>query len=314
MTKLPKIIVVILGFNHKNDLIETIESFVKQDYNNLEIVLSDNGSVDNSLEYVKKNYHNIIVIENKENLGWAKGNNVGIKEALKREADYVLLSNNDIFIEDKNLITKLANEFEYLQNYNTGIIGTTVNYYNDKDKIQNRGWNFDLVYGKKTKLINKYKNEYRYPEDKKYLPVDFVSGCFILIDVKVINKNGLLDENYFLYCEDQDFCYRAWKNGYNSIVINDLIIYHKTARSTVSYSPLHLYYLTRNKYYFLKKYSTELPFVTITKIKRVIDVIKMLVLIVLKKNKFSGSTFRLCKSVILGQMDAFCSKYGERKI
>ena len=74
--------VIILNWNHKDDLIETIESFKKQDYPNLKLVISDNGSTDDSIPTVKKNYNDIVVIENEDNLGWAAGNNVGIQYAL----------------------------------------------------------------------------------------------------------------------------------------------------------------------------------------------------------------------------------------
>ena len=193
-------------------------------------------------------YSNIQIIENGKNLGWAEGNNVGIKEALAKDADYIILSNNDIYISNKNLIKEMVKVAELNTIPTCGIYGTSVNYYSEKNTNHNQGWNFSMVYGKKTKLKNQFRNNLYDLNNFKF--VDFVSGCFMMVNRTVFQKIGLIDSDYFLYCEDQDFSYRAWENGIASIVIKDLIIYHKIAKSVIENSPQHLYYLTRNKYYF----------------------------------------------------------------
>ena len=104
----PSVYVVILNYNHQADLQETIESFENQNYPNLEIVVSDNGSTDYSIEWLRANKPNVHLIENGENLGWAQGNNVGIDYALKQDAYYILLANNDLWFDSPSVISQLV--------------------------------------------------------------------------------------------------------------------------------------------------------------------------------------------------------------
>ncbi len=104
--------VIIVNFNHLDDLKETIVSILNQDYPNIKLIISDNASVDNSVSWVSNNFPEIVVIENKVNLGWDAGNNIGIIQALKENADYVLLSNNDIYLDNPGILSQMVSDLE----------------------------------------------------------------------------------------------------------------------------------------------------------------------------------------------------------
>ena len=108
--KYPSVYIVVLNWNHLDDLILTIESFFRQDYPNMKILVSDNCSKDGSQEYVKNKFPTVTLIENNDNLGWAAGNNIGIRYALNNNADYILLANNDLYFENTRIISILIND------------------------------------------------------------------------------------------------------------------------------------------------------------------------------------------------------------
>ena len=95
----PKVTVIILNWNGKEDTLECLASVKKIDYSNFEIVLVDNGSVDDSVEAVSEHYPDVTLLQTGDNLGYAGGNNVGIRYALDNKAEYVLLLNNDTVVD-----------------------------------------------------------------------------------------------------------------------------------------------------------------------------------------------------------------------
>lgn len=247
------IYVLILNWNHKDDLIETIESFCKQTYENIQLVVIDNNSSDDSVKTVRNNYPNIKVIENSTNLGWAAGNNVGIRYALAKDADVILLANNDIELGQENLIEKLIERYNRLKSSNKlGICGCRINYFDNREETHNIGWNIFSKEQQKGKIFNKYKSNTTKVDNNANV-VDYVSGCFMLIDPQVVKNIGFFDENYFMYAEEADFSLRAWSKGIASIVFDDLVVYHKIANSSGRNTPFKMYYQIRNMIYLLKK-------------------------------------------------------------
>ncbi len=251
-----KLAVIILNWNHKEDLKETIESFLNQNYSNYHIIVSDNGSTDGSLELLDQEYkENITVIKNGKNLGFAGGNNVAIKKAIELQSEYILLSNNDIKIDDPDLLDDLVSKYDQISEQNVRILGPEEYYYSKPDILYTDGW---IMYPEsidKSRVFNSYRMKFSLPA--KYSDVkivDFVSGSFILFDMNLVKEIGLLDENYFMYAEEVDFCLRAWKKGYASGTLIGKKIHHKVAASSGVNSPFSTYYRTRNRLYLLRKH------------------------------------------------------------
>lgn len=244
-----RITIIILNWNGLEDTIECLDSLIKIDYLNYEILVVDNSSDGNDVEVIKDKYADFLkeVIVNEKNLGFSGGNNVGIKQAINGGADYVLLLNNDTIVEP-DFLTKLmekSSDFE-----NIGILTPMINYYDDKDKIWSAGGDINKIKASGF-TFGHNKNSEDYVFDRL---CSFASGCAMLISKEAIEKVGLLDENYFLYLEDTDYCQRVVDAGYKILYVGSSRIYHKVFSTTArEHNLLPLYYSIRNRLYFAKK-------------------------------------------------------------
>lgn len=239
-----RIFIIILNWNQKEDALECLSSVTKIDYTNYKVILVDNGSIDGSQEAIKNNYPEVVLIENKENLGYANGNNVGIKHALKKGADYIFILNNDTVVDSKtpSLLVDAAEEEK-----NIGIVGPKIYYCKEPNRIQSVGGILDRNFNPLHRGFKEIdKDQF---EDTK--EVDFVSGSAMLIKREVFDKIGFFDSQFFMYWEETDFCYRARKQGFRIVVVPKAKIWHKGG---VSSTPLITYYTARNKLLLLKKH------------------------------------------------------------
>jgi len=249
----PKVSIIILNWNGKEDTIECLESLKNISYPNYEIILVDNGSTDGSVKYFEENYPEIEMIENGENLGFAEGNNVAIEYILNSiNSEYILLLNNDTIVKD-NFIENLVNTAE--KDNQIGIYGPKMLFWDfkgRKDVIWYAGGKADLSRGK---IYHHKIGEIDYFNENEPKEVDFISGCCMLIKRDVFEKIGLLDPIYFAYCEDIDFCLRAKKSNFKVIYVPTSIIWHKVSASTKGkFSSKKAYLKYRNTLFLVRKH------------------------------------------------------------
>ena len=248
----PKVTIIILNWNGKTDTIECLESLKHITYPNYEILLVDNGSTDGSVECFRERYPGMEIIENEDNLGFAEGNNVGIRKAMNEGADYVLLLNNDTVV-DPEFLGEMVEVAE--NNPNAGIVGPKIYFYNT-NRIQSCGGKISFykgaVYGQK-----KYHTDLNH--SKELVNVEFLSGCAMLIKKEVLENVGLFDISYFAYYEDTDLCVRTKSAGYELFCIQSSMIWHKGSQSS-KVNRFGLYYGTRNMIKFEKKYANRVQF------------------------------------------------------
>lgn len=255
----PKVSIVILNWNGWQDTLECFESLKKITYPNYEVVIVDNNSTNESVEKIKnwisdkKSATAYKLLINGCNAGFAGGNNQGIKYAIKNKSDYILLLNNDTIVEF-GFLEKLVEIGESDQK--NGIIGPKIYYENDKKRIWFGGGKINWL---KTQGIHLDLNKEDIDEVKNinngrdFFMVDYITGCAMLIKKEVIKKIGLLSEDYFLYYEDTDYCLRALKAGWQSVLTPKSNIWHKVSRSTKEFSPSYLYYHARNELMLSRK-------------------------------------------------------------
>lgn len=247
--------IILLNYNNVNDTLEcvkSIEDYYEREYT---IIVVDNKSTDNSKEKLLENRHRYKLILNDVNEGFAQGNNVGIKWAIKEGYEYIMLLNNDTLIT-KNSIETMVDEIK--KDKNIGIISPRIMYYPEKEKIWFDGGKIDwfkfivVHYNMGNNIKSSLKNNNEI--------VDFITGCCMIIRREVIEEVGYLPEEYFMYYEDVDYCVKVSEAGYKLLNIKESIIYHKVSSSSGGEdSPFSIKWGTRNRIIFMEKYKYKVP-------------------------------------------------------
>jgi len=247
---MPKVFIVVLNWNGYKDTIECLKSLEKIP-EKIEIVVVDNASTDDSVEKLKKLAE---VIENKSNLGFSGGNNVGIKYALENGADFVMIINNDTLV-DKNIISEFLRSAN--KNKDVGIFSPKIyfakgfEYHKKRYKEQDLGkviWyaggeiDWENVYGKNFGVDEVDKGQFE--KDKE---IDFATGACMFVRSEVFKQIGMFDERYL---EDADLSLRSKKAGYKILFVSKTMLWHKVSQSSGIGSDLNDYFITRNRLIF----------------------------------------------------------------
>ena len=266
----PKVIIIVLNFNKCMDTIECMDSLEKVNYLNYEIVLVDNGSKDNSVELFKARYSSnskIRLLTSSNNLGFTGGNNLAIRHIMgesmqsatppqspsyegggAEDVDYFLLLNNDTVVKP-DFLTQLINVAK--ANDEIGIVGPKIYKFGSNDTLFCAGTKTIPSLGQPFLRGNGERDDGRYD---KVEAVDYISGTALMIKKEVIERIGLLDERFFAYFEDWDWCIRARTLGYKSVYVPDAVIWHKGSATIGFKSPPYYYYMTRNRILFARKH------------------------------------------------------------
>tara|TARA_Y100001936_G_scaffold129995_1_gene127084 strand:+ start:5318 stop:6358 length:1041 start_codon:yes stop_codon:yes gene_type:complete len=246
MTDLPLVSVIILNYNAGDLLLNCINSLKKSTYGNLEIIVVDNISSDNSQEKCKEKFSEIKLIQNKENLGYCGGNNVGIKEA---KGKFIVILNPDTVVEE-NCIDELISAYN---EFGKGLYQPKILSLNEENIIQSTGnmlhvFGFGFARDKGNRVVNKIE------EIEK---IGYASGTCLFTSREVFDKIGLLDEFLFLYHDDLDLGWRAAQIGINSYYVPKSKVFHVESYS-LKWSSKKFYWLERNrKYCLLTHYSKK---------------------------------------------------------
>lgn len=244
--------IVTINYFGKEATFELVESLLPLfKHFNLKIYIVNN-SVTESLDVLFENVTNCEVLNLNYNSGFSGGCNYGIRKALSDGCKYILLINNDTIAND-NFLEPMLDLFK--KDENLGIVGNKVISAKENTIISNGG----LLFKPLVLITNGLSMFHRFLERNrssffKNEIFGFQSGCCQLISSLVFNEGIFYDEDYFLYLEDVDFCYRVQQAGYKIKFASDSFIYHKLNYSTGTKSDLAYYYGTRNKIHFVKKH------------------------------------------------------------
>ncbi len=214
----PKVFVVTPIFNGLDDTIEFLGSLSKATYRNYEVVIVDDGSTDSSTEVISEQFPGVLLLEGDGNLWWAGGTNLGVREALKRGAEYILTINNDNEVSPDFLESLVATALQ-----NEGCIIKSVAYdYEDRNKVRSFGGDIRWWSGQIDEILLNINL------DQKTVEVPLGNGNSTLIPAKVFREIGFYDEiNCPQYHADSEFLLRARKYGYRVLVDNGSIIFNK---------------------------------------------------------------------------------------
>jgi GT2 family glycosyltransferase len=268
-----KLSIIIVNYNTYTLTKQTIESIIQKEHPfQYEILLVDNASSDGSIQKLQEEFNELVlegilqVFTNKANLGFAKANNIGIRVA---KGEYILLLNSDTVVED-DCLNKCISQMK--KNTNIGALGCKVVLPDGKlDHACKRGFptpKASLYY-----LLKLYKKDpIKYGQyDALHLredevgEVDCLMGAFMLMPKDVLNKVGLLDEDFFMYGEDIDLCYRIKDAGYKILYYPEAQITHhkggssKKKRTKVIYDFHQAMWIFYKKHYY-KEYNLAISF------------------------------------------------------
>jgi GT2 family glycosyltransferase len=237
--------IIVLNYNAGELLLNCIDSLKKSTYQNIEILVVDNISSDDSHTKCKKQFPDIRLIQNAKNLGYCGGNNVGIKEA---KGEFIVILNPDTIV-DENWLHEIFNAFN---EFGDGLYQPKIISLNESNIIQSTGnmihaFGFGFARDKGKKIIEK-KEEIE--------EIGYASGTCLFTTKKVLEKVGLLDEFLFLYHDDLDLGWRAAQIGINSYYVPKSKIFHAESYS-LKWSAKKFYWLERNRKYCLKTHYSK---------------------------------------------------------
>ena len=251
-----KIGIITVTYNSAFVLEDFFDSLAQQTYRNFQLYIVDSGSTDGTLDILAQiNDPNVRIIPVGKNIGFAAGSNVGIKAALQAGCDAIMLLNNDTSFGPE-MIQELVNG---MQRYNGEIATPKMLYHDRPDKIWAAGGHLNKWLGYR----NRHTGENQ-PDDGRFdqpQKVTFTPFCCILMRRSVIETVGLLDENYFVYTEDVDYCFRILKSGLSIWYIPQSELLHKVNSLTGKHSDFLIYHSTHNRMYFMR---SNLPIVVST--------------------------------------------------
>lgn len=244
------------SFEYTNQCLVSLSNCIQ----NFEIIVVDNGSTDGSGEELKAKHPHIILIPSATNLGFAGGNNVGIKYAIDHSFEYIMLLNNDTFVAPDflDVLVKYMDEHPEV-----GIIQPKIYCHHDRSLIWDGGSYFNPIFTLPYTPGALKKERAAHNQLKK---VDWVTGCAFFTRANILKKSGLLNEKFFIYFEDVDLSFKIKKLGYQLIYHPKSVVYHIAGMSNKSKSkqkegyvnPIVHYLIQRNRIWFLKRYTNPI--------------------------------------------------------
>ncbi len=235
------LLIVVLHYRGLDDTLECLASLGKQTYRGAHTIVVDNGSADRLAARLAEDYPWAELVELEQNQGWSGGNNVGIRLAMERNYDVVCLLNNDTVLPAPAVGRLMAT----LTELGPCLLHPAIDSYGMDDEVQ-----LDPTLPEPVGM-----SVTRVPGADDAYEIDVVSGCCLLVNVSIFKNIGLIDERFFLLCEDTDLGRRALAAGYRSFCDVSVRIQHKESRSFGGRrSPIKTYYGIRNTFLFAEKH------------------------------------------------------------
>lgn len=239
--------VITVNFNHSHITEALLDSISdKNHYQPIEIIVVDNASAINPIPAWQNKYKHIKFIRSEVNLGFAGGNNLGIKEA---KGEYLFFVNNDTEFTD-GLIETLVNTLN--AHPEVGMVSPKIRYYDKPDMLQYVGFTPMNYYTARNNCIGQFETD-KGQYDNLTGETGFIHGAAMLVRKDAVQKAGVMHENYFLYYEEMDWCERVRKAGYKIWVNTNALIYHKESVTVGGKSTLKEFFMNRNRILFIRR-------------------------------------------------------------
>lgn len=293
---------MILNWNGWRDTIECVESCLKLAYHNFTIQIIDNASSDGSEQILRQRFPALRIIQTGENLGYAGGNNVGIRYALQQGADYLWLLNNDTVVDPAALdqMVRIAQ-----QDPKAGMLGPKILLHSRPEYLNCIGSTINLRTGQPSLVALGERDDGRFDAVRE---MDTLSGCSLLVKREVIEAVGLLEDKFFLFYEETDWILRAKRAGYRMLYVPAARIWHKVSVSVGGHqSPLMLYYMARNNPLLMRRNVGPPAFALYLFIYLFLVLPKKMVNVLLLNRE---KRVQKASALLKGVRDYFCGRFG----
>jgi GT2 family glycosyltransferase len=246
----PLVYVLVLNYNNWSDTNECLASLQGLEYQRLHILVLDNGSMDGSVQTIRERFPSIEIIALAENLGFAKANNLGIRAALERDADYVWLLNNDTRVDPRALAAMVRKAESDLK---IGAVGSAIYSMAEPESLQAWGGGYVSLWSGRSRHFHDPVPDQR---------IQYLTGASLLLRRSVLESVGFLDEGFFFYGEDADYCFRMRRAGWRLAVAADSKVWHKQMATIDSRSFYAEFHCNKGAVRFFRKHAA-LPFVPV---------------------------------------------------
>jgi GT2 family glycosyltransferase len=243
----PEVAIVVLNWNNAVDTSRCLRSLEQLDYEPYRIIVVDNGSTDDSIAALGAAHPGIPILETGQNLGYTGGNNLGIRHALGQGCDYVWLVNDDAVVAPDALSALMACATARPQ---AGLLGPKVYTLEHPQQFLSAGGEFVSSWWPRHRgLAELDVGQFDQVEE-----VDYLSGCALLASCQLVEQVGTLDDRFFAYHEDIEWCYRAKKAGFQVLFVPEARVWHPDTVSRDDLSTALTYYISRNQLIFMAKH------------------------------------------------------------
>lgn len=241
----PRICIILVNWNGKRDTIECLDSLALVDYPKFSRLIVDNGSTDGSVEAIRAKHPDLPILQTGENLGFAGANNVGIRWALSKPFEWILLLNNDTVVDPDFLNAFIR---QTVATPEAKILGAKLLRYHDRNRIDHLGgkWNPNIV-----EFDSLHAGE---PDGGQTSEeVDYVCGAALLMHRSVPETIGFLEPRFFLFWEETDYCFRARRKGFVVRTAPEARVWHKVSSSFIGGKPHTHYFWWRSRLLWLER-------------------------------------------------------------
>lgn len=275
-----KVLISVLNYNNFESTKKCVLSILDCSLKNVEIYIVDNNSPDNSYQKLKDFFKDLKVISSKFNNGYAAGHKIAVNYAIENNFEFIWVLNNDLTVRQETL-QKLLLAYD---SFGTGIYGSITLKSENPDIVNFGGGNTEDI--NKDFDYNAYEGCLleEYYKKTKLRKVQSVEGSSMLIPLEVIKEHGFMREDFFMYGEETDYCYRLKKLNINSYIVPKSVVVHKGGEGLRNNKGLESYYRRRNMLYFEKEHYGVSILKNLTKRVGITQIIKFFI-----KNLFVNS-------------------------
>lgn len=252
----PRVAVIVLTYNGRNVTLQALPSIVALDYPNFTVVLVDNASTDGTAAAVAAAFPSVELVRVEENQGAAGGYNLGMRWALDRGYDFLLILNNDIEVHP-GLLRELLVVAEHQPK--VGAVGPKVLYYGNRDRIWSAGGRISF---REAVTRERGLGELDCGQYDRDEAVDYINGCGLLIRRQALLDAGLWDTIFHLSVEDADWCVRLRRSGWSVWYAHRAVLWHMVAFTTGVYRPAKTFHTARSTAIFVRRYGNAINWLT----------------------------------------------------